>query len=83
MAKTRVKLNSAGIIALLNDSGVVGMMEDRMGRVSAAYGPAHVVTVRHGDRTVVQVWSDKPRSFYREANSGDLARAFGAAGGSV
>ena len=81
MAKTRVKLNSAGVIALLNDPGVVGELERRMDRVAAAYGPAHLVTVRHGVRTVVQVHSDKPNSFYREANSGDLARAFGAAGG--
>ena len=82
MARTKVRLKSAGVIALLNDPGVVAELERRMARVAAAYGPAHVETHRHGDRTVAQVWSDKPRSFYREANSGDLARAFNAASGS-
>ena len=83
MAKTRVKLNPAGIIELLQSKGVGDELERRMSRVSAAAGEAHIVREIHGPRVVVQVHSDKPRSFYREANSGDLARAFGAAGGSV
>lgn len=80
MAKTRVQLNSAGVVALLNDAGVVAEMQRRMSGVVAAFGPAHIETARHGDRTVVQVVSDKPRSYYHEVNSGRLARAFGAAG---
>lgn len=81
MAKAKVRLKSAGVIALLNDPGVVAELERRMSRVSAAYGPSHIETHRHGDRTVVQVHSDKKDSFFREAHSGDLARAFDSAGG--
>ncbi len=77
----KVKLNSRGMVALLQSTGVGDELESRMRRVSAAYGPSDIVRAIHGDRVVVQVWSDKPRAFFREANSGDLARAFGAAGG--
>lgn len=82
MAKTRVKLNSAGVIELLQSKGVGDELERRMSRVAAAAGEAHIVRQIHGPRVVVQVHSDKPNSFYREANTGVLARAFGAAGGS-
>ncbi len=78
MAKPKVKLKSAGVVALLNDPGVVAYLSARLGPVASSYGgPSHVETPRHGDRTVAQLHSDKPNSFYREAKTGDLARAFG------
>ena len=83
MAKrVKVKLNSRGVVELLTSAGVQGELERRMRRVEAQAEPAHLFTSVHKDRVVVQVISDKPGALAREANTGDLARAFGAAGGS-
>ena len=85
MAKIKVKLNSAEVVRLLQGqgrySGVRSMLESRMGRVESQIEPAHLFTSIHGPRVVVQVISDKPGALAREARTGDLARAFDAAGG--
>jgi hypothetical protein len=91
--KVQVKLNSAGVVELLNDPGVVGDLESRMSRVESAaksgapvesgdyQASIHTVTERHHDRTVVKVVADVPYAMAVESVTGNLARSLDAAGG--
>jgi hypothetical protein len=92
-AKVVVKLNSAGVVELLNDPGVVDELESRMSRVESAakagapvesgdyQASIHMWTERHGDRSVTHVGSDVPYAMIVEAATGNLARALDSAGG--
>lgn len=89
MASTRVKLNSAGIQALLESSSVRADLTDRAERVlsaakssapvaSGAYRDSLHIVQDTTDRAVVRVASDAPHAFVVEANTGTLARALDA-----
>lgn len=93
MARTKVNLNRSGMGDLLNDDGVVGDLETRMGRALAqavtnapvATGEyrdsLRVETVRHPSRTVVRLVSDSDHAMGVEAATGNLARSLDATGG--
>lgn len=93
MARAKVKLIGKGMSALLNDSGVVEDLEQRMERVletaqtnapveSGAYRDSlQVQTIRHPSRTVVRLYSDVPHAMVVEASTGNMARALDSAGG--
>lgn len=93
MARAKVRLNSAGMKALLNDPGVRADLTRRMGPVlSQAISSAPVgATGEHKDsihmeqattdRAVVRVVADSDHSLAVEARTGNLARALDAAGG--
>lgn len=89
---TKVKLNRAGMRALLNDDGVRAELTRRMGPVeAAAKASAAVESGAHRDsihieqattdRAVVRVVADSDHSLVVEAKTGNLARALDAAGG--
>lgn len=93
MAKTKVKIHSAGIRDILTSSGVESHLRARM-EVAAAAARAsapvasgayrdsiHVEEVRRQDRVVVRVVADVPHALAVEAGTGNLARALDAAGG--
>jgi len=92
MAKTKVKLISAGMKALLNDPGVRADLTRRMQPVLAqAIASAASVTGAHKasihivqattDRAVVRVVADSDHSLAVEAKTGHMARSLDAAGG--
>lgn len=92
MARTKVKMHSAGVLDVFNQWAAKDG-EARMERVAdtaRANAPVvtgtyrdsiHVETVRHNGRTVVQVVADAPHAMTVEASQGVLARALDAAGG--
>lgn len=93
MASTRVKLNSPGMAALLKSSDVRAFVTDRAEQVlAAAQDAAPVASGEYRDslhlvqdttdRAVTRVASDAPHAYVVEANTGNLARALDAAGGS-
>lgn len=88
----RVRLNSAGMRALLNDDGVRADLTRRMENVlQAAQADPHDETYTYEsslhieqattDRAAVRVRSSDPKSHVMEANYGILARALDSAGG--
>lgn len=92
MAKVRVKLNSAGVVALLNDPGVRRHLETLAARVaSAARSSAPVESggyrnsIESGtvttDRAVGRVTATAGYALLIETRTGNLARALDAAGG--
>ena len=89
MARTSIKLNSAGVKALLKSSEVRADLTDRAERVlSAAPSSAPVASgeYRDGlrliqdttDRAVVRVSGGTDHDWIVEANTGNLARALDA-----
>lgn len=92
MAKTRVKLDSRGVAALLQSPSVRADLRARGERVaSAARASAPVQTGNYRDRievwevttdrAVVRVGSRAPHGHLVEARTGNMARALNAAGG--
>ena len=92
MAGMKFRLNSGGMKALLNDSGVRADLTRRMGRVAeAARASAPVdsgeyrsrITVWQDttDRAAVRCGSTAPHGAVVEAKTGNMARALDAAGG--
>ena len=91
MARTKVKLNRRGVLAILNDPRVTDHVEDVAGRVlDAAVASAPVDTgdyqaslmierAKPWDRTVVRVIANSAHSMGVEARTGNLARALSAA----
>lgn len=88
----KVRLNSAGMRALLRDPGVRAELTRRAERVlTAAKSGAAVETGAHRDsmhieqattdRAVVRVVADTDHSLVVEARTGNMARALDAAGG--
>lgn len=76
MAQAKVKLNSAGVKALLADKGVRDELTRQAQRVQrAAPGTKLVQATSGGYRAVVHVVDDQPGALYREATTGALARA--------
>lgn len=93
MARTKVKLLTRGMRALLNDGGVRDELTRRMGPVLAtAQSNAPVDTGEYKaslriiqattDRAVVRVGSVDDKAMSVEARTGNLARALDSAGGS-
>lgn len=90
MARSSVKLNSAGMEELLKSSDVESFLEGRGEAVlNAAQSAAPVAsgeyrdslrvwTEDHPTRVVVRVGSDAPHAWVVEANTGTLARALDA-----
>ena len=89
MASTRIKLNSAGIAALLKSSDVRADLTARGERVlssaqssapvaSGAYRDSLRVVQDTTDRAVVRVAANVPHAYVVEANHGTLARALDA-----
>ncbi len=90
MARPRVKLNSAGIRAILGDpSGHLRGLAERVLAAAQANAPVesgeyraslHVEQVTT-DRAVARVVANAPHALAVEARTGNLARALDAAGG--
>ena len=89
MASTRIKLNSAGIAALLKSADVRADLTARGERVlssaqssapvaSGAYRASLRVIQDTTDRAVVRVAANVPHAYVVEANHGTLARALDA-----
>ena len=88
-----MKLIGRGMSALLNDSGVVADLEQRMERAlttaqqnapveSGAYRDSLAIqTLKHPSRTVVRLYSDVAHAMVVEAATGNMARALDSAGG--
>ena len=92
MARTKVKLNHAGMKALLNAPGVRDELTNRMGRVLAkaeadapvetgAYRASLHIEQATTDRAAVRVVADVDYALGVESKTGNLARALDAAGG--
>ena len=92
MRDAKVKLDSAGVRALLNDAGVRAELARRADAVAAAArASAPVATGEYQasigrqsvttDRAVERVVADAPHALVVEARTGNLARAMNAAGG--
>lgn len=93
MAKrVRVKLNSPGVKALLNDKGVAEFLRSRAERVESAAeasAPVDTGTYRAAihteevrtDRVTVRVVADADHALLVESRTGNLAKALDAAGG--
>ena len=90
--KPRVKLNSPGVLAILNDDGVRGYLEELAARVAdAAKATAPVRSgeyrdsIDYGsattDRAVGRVYASSAHALVVEARTGNLARSLDAAGG--
>lgn len=90
---TRVRLKSSGMANLLASSEVRAMLTDRAEKVlGAARDSAPVASGEYRaslhirqdttDRAVARVASSAPHGLIVEANTGNLARALDAAGGS-
>lgn len=92
MARTKVKLNSRGVVALLNAPGVGDELAGRLARASAVarsisprsdndgphYADAFIVTrQKRKDRTVAQLGNTSDYAMSVEAAHGVLARALG------
>jgi hypothetical protein len=79
----RVRLIRAGVKQLLHDPGVIAHLQQRMGAVQVAYPRESTVTteVYPSGRAIVKVVDESEGALYREASTGDLARALDAAGG--
>ena len=89
--KTKVTLDSAGIVELLQSEGVASYLRERGAAVAAAaragaprrsggYADSiQVYVVQRRDRTVVQVGSDVDYALGVEARTGNLARALDSA----
>ena len=87
MARTRIKLNSAGIQSYLDGGGGVDAMlqaeaETRAERAranapvaSGAYRDSIHVETDHTDRMVKRVVADVPYAMVVEANTGTMARS--------
>lgn len=87
MARTRIKLNSAGIQSYLDGGGGVDAMlqaeaETRAERAranapvaSGAYRDSIHVETDHTDRMVKRVVADVPYAMVVEANNGTMARS--------
>lgn len=91
MARPKVRLNSAGVEALLNDEGVAQYLLELARDVEdAAVANAPVESgdyvdsiyseLVHTDRAVARVVADAPHALAVEAATGNLARALDAAG---
>ena len=92
MARTRIKLNSAGIQSYLDGGGGVDALleaeaQERADRAranapvaSGAYRDSIHVETDHTDRMVVRVVASAPHAFVVEARNGVLAKASDAAG---
>lgn len=87
MAKgVRVKLNAAGMRALLKSPEVRAHLTDRMQRVlsaaqaGAAEGIDYQLVQGTTDRARVSVGSESPGALFEESHTGHLARALDAAG---
>lgn len=92
MARTKVKLNHAGMRDLLRDPGVRAELTRRAELVlqeATANAPVDTGAYRDGlqiiqdttDRAVVRIAGTAPHSHLVEAKTGNLARALDAAGG--
>jgi hypothetical protein len=92
MAKTRVTLESRGVLAALSSPGVRAELERIAQRVeSAAIASAPVQTGNYkdsihiesddSDRARVRVVASAPHAHLVEARTGNLARALGSVGG--
>lgn len=93
MAKTRVKMDSAGARELLSSPKVAAHLESLGERVAAAMGSTapvesgalaashRVEAEQHGDRVVVRVGSDLDYAAAIAVATGYMARALDAAGG--
>lgn len=91
MARARVKLNSAGMAALLSDPGVGRDLQARAEAVAEAarasapvetggYRDSIHVEAAHTDRVVARVVADVPYATQVEASHGTLTAALDAAG---
>lgn len=91
MAKTKVKLISPGVQALLNDSGVRADLHRRAEAVAAAarasapvasgaYRDSIHVEDATTDRAVVRVVAGSSHAMLVESKTGNLAKALGAGG---
>lgn len=73
-----MKLNSAGVKALLGDPGVRAELTRVAERVAEAVpGAAVRQATTGGYRAVAQVVDESPGALYREATTGALTRALG------
>lgn len=91
MAKTKVVLDSKGIVEILKSSGVENFLRDRMASVAIAaadsaprssgnYADSFSVEIeQRKDRVVVQVINTAPYAMAVEARTGNLARAMDSA----
>lgn len=93
MARTKVRLNSPGMAALLKSSEVRALLTEKAERVLAAaqadphddtgaYEAGLHIEQAETDRAVVRVVSGDFKGHILEANFGILSRALDAAGGS-
>lgn len=72
----RLKLNQAGVRAILGSAEVAAELEARGQRIAAAAGPGHRVDVtKNRDRAVVFVTTDTTEARKAEAESRALTRA--------
>jgi hypothetical protein len=76
-----VRLIRSGVKKLLHDPGVIAHLQQRMGAVQAVFQRESTVTteVYPSGRAIVKVVDDSDGALYREASTGDLARALDAA----
>lgn len=81
MAGVQVKLNPAGVRALLHDPGVVADLVSRGEAVADAHGGDCSVDVEiyPSGRAIVHVTDNDPKSLFREAHNQRLANALAAA----
>jgi len=77
----RVKIHSPGAVAILQSAGVAADLAARAGRVAAAAGPGHEVSVTtNRDRVVASVRTATKEARAAEANNRALSRAIPAGG---
>jgi len=92
MPRAKVKLNSAGMKALLNDPGVgaecmrllsPALPAAQAGApvVSGAYRDSFKLVASHTDRFGARLISTSPYAMEVEAKTGNMVRAFGQVGG--
>lgn len=85
---TAVKLESSGMVALLNEDGVRDDLTDRAGRGLAAAqagNPKYTYAIEQDttDRAVVRYGSEDPGVLFSESATGNLLRSLDACSGTT
>lgn len=76
MARARIKLDKAGIIALMHEQGIVRVVDDAASVVAQSAGLSYTAEPwMRRTKYVANVVDDRPGALFREAVSGGLARA--------
>lgn len=79
--KVKLQLHDDAIQALLKSPGIVADLNRRAEQIATQAGPEFEITNKtHKERAVVNVGDKTDGSMFREAETGNLARAVNAAG---